>query len=147
MSDKKGKILEYQEKSVPAFTSEIPKEKEPVLQIKMPTELLKPKFKPEGTLLLVEVLPDANQNLDKFEVDGVTLTGVKTDSGLYIPESAMTDRTLKALVVRVGSRVIGYEAGEVVTYKPIQGSVMPIMVEGHQFFLMEQYNLTGKYEV
>ncbi len=123
----------------------------------MPTEVRKPNFKPEGRIVLVDIIPDSREvdkqnithtqmngsKLEKVEVEVKTIKDEKTN--LYLPAKSREDRTAKGVLCAKGSLVEGYDEGDIVVYKPNPQSCAFIEVEGHLYMMMEQYNLVGKY--
>lgn len=117
------------------------------IKIEMPTEVRKPKFKPEGRILLCDLIPFGEEvTSDLPGRPGEFVAGEqKTESGIYLSATAKKDATIKAVVCAVGNLVDGYEIGDIIVYKPIPQNTYLLEVEGHKYVMMEQYNVIGKY--
>ena len=65
---------------------------------------------------------------------------VKSPSGIYIPESATTEITLKARVI--GSSLEGYSAGDIVAY--YKGHAIPVSVNNELIYVLKEEDILGK---
>ena len=122
-------------------------------KFEMPTEVRKPGFKPEGRLLLVDIIPPSTDTVDTVSLLSATGKVVEkvdiaevTESGILLPKGTENDPQFRAIVNAVGDDVKGYQVGDIVAYKPNLSAMMSMVIGGHAYWIMDQYNLLGKYE-
>ncbi len=137
--DSNGVLRNVKEQEIPQFDT--------------PTEVRRPGFKPEGRLVLCDIIPPTQKKVDSVQLTSATGKVVEnvdivevTKSGILLPTGTENDPAYRAIVNAVGVDVRGYEIGDIISYKPIQQAMMPMVIEGHAYWLMDQYNLLGKYE-